>query len=306
MDIYTSLTERSLVHDASVAAAVVGVVVGPPMLIGIIGFERFGSDKKRTLLNMLTTTVCWINIWLLVIVRTLEILRFCSGPLPAVLCCFKVSLKFFLVCSMALALDAVVVTRHVYIFWLRNPAAFKDDFWHRFAAIWITTCSGILTVIGFSGSGCQSLAFRICTGTQIVANEPDLPSVLLGAVVMVSILLHVVVKVRVRIYESKAKVFPETGLIFYKTSFIKEMKNTELTSFIANLICFVIMALAVGSSIAMKSLTTENINLYPNYLLVLFVHLVAPTLFVFAFTAFLYRKEALRRFLLEELKRVCN
>ena len=306
MDLYSSLIERSLSHDVSVGVAVVSVVVGPPLLVGIIGFERFGSDKKRTLLNMLTTSVCWINIWLLVIVRTLEILRFSSGPLPSGLCCFKVSLKFFLVCSMALGLDAVAITRHVYIFWLKNPAAFKDEFWHRFAAIWITACSGILTVVGFAGTDCKSLAFRVCNGSGIVTNEQDLPSVLLGVAITTSIALHVVVKVRVWIYESKAKVFPETGLVSYKSTFIKEMKKTELSSFVANLVCFFIMASAVASSVRMKTITTENLNLYPNYLLVLFVHLVAPTLFVIAFTASLYRKQALRRFVSEELRSKFN
>ena len=306
MDLYKTLTERSLVHDSSVGVAVVSVVVGPPLLVGIIAFERFGSDKKRTLLNMLTTTVCWINIWLLVIVRSLEVLRFSSGPFPSGLCCFKVSLKFFLVCSMALALDAVAVTRHAYIFWLKNPAAFKDEFWHRFATIWITSCSSILTIVGIAGTECKSLAFRICNGTEIVTEDQDLPSVFLGAVIIFSIALHVAVKVRVQIYESKAKVFPETGLIFHKSSFIQEMKKTKLSSFIVNLICFVIMAAAVGSSIGMKTITTENLNLFPNYLLVLFVHLVAPTLFVIAFTASLYRKQALRRFVFDELRRLCT
>ena len=90
MDLYPSLTASSMPHNISIATAFASVIIGPPFLFGIIWFERFGSDKKRTLLNMFATKVCWTNILLLVIVRTLEIVRFTMGPLPFGLCCIQV------------------------------------------------------------------------------------------------------------------------------------------------------------------------------------------------------------------------
>jgi hypothetical protein len=33
--------------------------------------------------------------------------------------------------------DGIILARYVYIFRLKNPAAFPDDFWHRFLNTWI-------------------------------------------------------------------------------------------------------------------------------------------------------------------------
>jgi hypothetical protein len=33
--------------------------------------------------------------------------------------------------QLMLFLDCIVFARYVYIFWLKNPAAFHDDFWNR-------------------------------------------------------------------------------------------------------------------------------------------------------------------------------
>jgi hypothetical protein len=89
-DLYPSLTASSVSHDASVGLAVASVVAVPPLLLVVIWFERFGSDKKRTLINMMATKVCWINLLILYTVRAAEIVRFTAGPLPKALCCFQV------------------------------------------------------------------------------------------------------------------------------------------------------------------------------------------------------------------------
>ncbi len=33
--------------------------------------------------------------------------------------------------QLMLFLDCIVFARYVYIFWLKNPAGFHDDFWNR-------------------------------------------------------------------------------------------------------------------------------------------------------------------------------
>ena len=41
--------------------------------------------------------------------------------------------------------DCIALTRYMYIFCLKNPAAFKDDFWCRVAVAWIKAFSFLIT-----------------------------------------------------------------------------------------------------------------------------------------------------------------
>ena len=90
-----------------IGVATFGIIIGTPLLYGIISFERLGQFGKRTLLNMLSATICWINIWQMVIDRTLEIILFTTGPWPYYLCNIKVGFKVFLISSMALVLNVI-------------------------------------------------------------------------------------------------------------------------------------------------------------------------------------------------------
>jgi hypothetical protein len=46
-----------------------------PSLYGIIWFERFGSDSKRTLINQLFASVCWYLMVLILFLQTPVIFR---------------------------------------------------------------------------------------------------------------------------------------------------------------------------------------------------------------------------------------
>jgi hypothetical protein len=54
-----------------------------------------------------------------------------------VFCYLKMVLRNIFVCVFFLYIDGTIVMRYVYIFWLKNPAAFNDEFWSRFIFIWI-------------------------------------------------------------------------------------------------------------------------------------------------------------------------
>jgi hypothetical protein len=42
---------------------------------------------------------------------------------------------------MFLYFDLIILSRYVYIFHLKNPAAFDDDFWALFLNLWVTFAS---------------------------------------------------------------------------------------------------------------------------------------------------------------------
>ena len=53
---YSTLMETNVWKVVAVGYAIVSIIVQVVLLYGIIWFERFGSDKRRTLLNMLVSS----------------------------------------------------------------------------------------------------------------------------------------------------------------------------------------------------------------------------------------------------------
>ena len=104
---------------------------------GIIWYERFGTDNRRTLTNKLLTNLCW-TIILSVFISFFNVARYVFGPLPELYCFFQLLLKVVSKTIILLFLDSILLTRYLMIFWLKNPGAVKDDFWASFLGLWIT------------------------------------------------------------------------------------------------------------------------------------------------------------------------
>jgi hypothetical protein len=60
---------------------------------GIIWYEKYGSDKKRIIINRLLTSICWTGIEFYLLVIPVEVARYILGPLPEFVCSFHLMLK---------------------------------------------------------------------------------------------------------------------------------------------------------------------------------------------------------------------
>ena len=64
-------------------------------------------------------------------------------------------------------LYANVSERYMYIFHLKNPAAFNDDFWYLFIKIWVNGFSVLVQFAWQFRAPRQPLGFYICSGTDL-------------------------------------------------------------------------------------------------------------------------------------------
>ena len=126
----------------------ISICVLIPVLYSIIWYEKFGSDKKRTVLNKLVGSVCWYTIVVYMVVQIPELIRYCYGPLPTFLCYLHLIIKSTLAIQLMLIFDAISILRYIFIFWLKNPYNFSDDFWNVFINLWISSFS-LMTQIVF-------------------------------------------------------------------------------------------------------------------------------------------------------------
>ena len=103
--------------------------------LGIIWFERFGSDLKRICINRLISSLCWTIILWFILAHPLAIFLYFYRPLPEFFCFYLVFLNQTVLVQCILFYDAIIIVRFVLIFYLKNPQNFHDDFWYCYINI---------------------------------------------------------------------------------------------------------------------------------------------------------------------------
>ena len=72
---FRSLLENYPYRYSTVGLCLAMISVIVPMFYSIIWYERFGSDKKRTIINQLVSEICWNAIFGCITVQTLASVR---------------------------------------------------------------------------------------------------------------------------------------------------------------------------------------------------------------------------------------
>jgi len=96
---------------------------------GIIWFEYFGSDLKRIFINRIVSSVCWTILEGFLLFQTPDMLLYFYRPFPSWICNIQIILRHAFVLQVPLLLDAMLIARYIFIFWMKNPLQFDDIFW---------------------------------------------------------------------------------------------------------------------------------------------------------------------------------
>ena len=279
--------------------------LGPPLLLAIIWFERFGSDKKRTILNMFVNMNCWNCIALVLLGQVPEIVIYSAGPLPPMLCNIHSVIRESIICSILMYIDAIIVFRFVYIFKLKNPAAFRDDFWCLFVSLWIYIFDLIAVGTLNIWANFQSVPTFICTG-QIAVLPSKSFDIVLSFFAVNSALLHFTINLIIYFYKRKFKILIETNKkqILAKLFDLKNIEVNSLATVGTDFLGICMFFTAVASYHKLSAVNPKNFKVYPNYLFLLYLDLIAPSLSIIFVIVLFFRKKALRSSLQENLKSI--
>jgi len=273
----------------------------------IIWYERYGSDKKRTLINKLVSSICWNTLLWCCTVQSLYTVRFAFGPLPPFLCFFLFILKKTIVINYALLLNAITFIRYIFIFWLNNPAAFNDDFWCVFINIWTFGFSFIFQFLRAVVPGNQLLEHHICTGedpTPILL----LPSFGRGYIETFGLVLHVCIYIRIALYKKKqANTFGPVGRSkFLKNLILSDVDKRSISSFATNVCCILVIASGMVLATIGKFDSCSDFKSFPKYLYVYYTYLFIPGFFsIFIFLVFNFRNKDLKQIISRQFSK-CN
>ena len=140
------------------------IVLVVAVSFSIIWFEKFGSDKKRIIINQCVSSICWTLIVWQMTIQLSAIARMLFGPLPHSFCFWFYVLRRALITKMFLIINAVTITRYIFIFWLKNPGAFNDEFWMRFINIWTSVFCLMISFIQAFFPNQKLPLYNLCIG----------------------------------------------------------------------------------------------------------------------------------------------
>ena len=300
-DFFSGIFENRPEKIISIIFSAVGGSILMPLVYGIIWFEHHGSDLKRTLLNKLVSSLCWSCMEWFFIIQLLDMVRYIYGPLPAGLCLFNLHLRFAIFTQQMLFMDGIILTRYVFIFCLRNPFAFNDDFWYLVINIWIVAFSFMNQVVMALMPGRSTLYFYICSGRSPLKDQ-DIPAKVGLAqqlLTVVSILLHIYVLIKIHLYNKKVTITQTFRSTFAKMSIFKNSLSDLTTCFCTTILGSVVVIFTWKAN----QVPVKDFNCYPNYLYEYFFRMMWPIIFGFTLVLLYYfRNEKLRSTIAAELR----
>jgi hypothetical protein len=283
----------------SISFAIISSAVNLILLYGIIWYEHYGTDFKRTLTNKLLTSICWTLMYG-AFICSWDIVRYLFGPLAKLICLFLVIAKNSIKTQTVLFLDAIVITRYVFIFWLKNPGRIDDDFWCWFLSLWIIGFSHIVNFAIYFLPVRQPLYYYTCADLDPRA---DLAHRLKAPAVfeIFSLILHVVIRFKIMLHKcGKTQVEPNIG---YKKITLENLEKKSIGDFTSNICGVLGLAFVSLFSLKTNSLISPEVNDFPNYLYLYIYQLICPYLVSYTITfVCYYRYQPLRKTVFREAK----
>lgn len=268
-------------------------------MLGIIYFEKFGSDKKRTLINKLVSLICQFNLEFVIFASSTSLLRCIRGPFSLTNCYLQLFFRNVYLAQQLISLNSVLLSRYIFIFYLKNPLAFQDEFWSLFVNIWIRLSTFIFHLALFQLPGIEASFLSICSGTKPdVDKKKIMNSLNVNLLVPFTIINHIVVLLRIHFYKRK------TIRVEQMTTRYPENSATNLYD-VTTSVAMAGLFLLTGSFIVLSNkLTMEDYMQTKWFIFNHFFFLCWPPVF-FTIIGLLYylKHEELRKFIMEEIKK---
>ena len=198
-------------------------------------------------------------------------------------------------------LIGINIIRYIFIFWLKNPVAFKDDFWNVFLNIWIIGFAICTQVMVFMTPGREVLYFYICTGRNPKLDEhiPLKRHFHMAVIVLISVIFQVFASIRVFFFKQKLRPSTATPAVLFQCS-LNSGILMDLTTSAAIILLFMLMLALIH---IINFTPAHELNCFPNYLYEYTLRMLVPEIFSLAVVFFhYYRHPSLRSTLKMELR----
>ena len=278
-DFFSGVVEMRPSLIASMRFCVIAGVIITLLAYGLIWFDSYSSDMKRTFLSRIMILQFHASMVYTLVANPTDLLRYIYGPLPKGFCTGSFFLKYYLVLIAILALDLTLLCRCLMISVLKNPAAFQDKFWSRFAPAWILLFSFIIQLVIMMQPGKDFAEVWICTGedpsTQTNLEYKSL--IIFRSMQVGSLLLHIVVGAAIKIYQRKIEKQKSTFHPRSKMYWIISTADKSPLNIFENVLAMSVFALAIGLQAMRRIENLALLNSYPGYITEHFFTFIRPS-----------------------------
>ena len=290
---FKKLYENNAIKISMVCISVPLSIIVITLSYGIIWYEKFGTDQKRTMINKLVASFSWIWFEWYLFAQAISTIGLCVGPLPPIICAFSQILKTSIKYQLLLCVEAIEITKYFFIFHLKNPSGVQDGFWSLFINGWILGFCNIFTFNMFFIDGQKPVLYYICIGSDVITH-PNENKRSNGILEITILLIYIFIQCRIFLYKRKNRIL---GLADSKLS------SNSLSSFSASFLSTITMCIAIFMTVKLNAMKLSDIEVYPNYIYVQFYNLIIPNIFGFMMTFVYYvTHPAMTRTLLQNLK----
>jgi hypothetical protein len=265
-DFFSFILISSPIKTLSLVICSIAVIGVPILSYGVIWYDRNGPDKKRTFLNRLVVFLCYALVEMFLTIQLTEIIRQCYRPMPKLYCHIKAIARPMYITQLLLYLDAMAISRYLFIFVLKNPAAFPDNFWIRYVNIWIKSACFIGNNVWSYMAEHEVLNYYICSGED-PTEDFKRPLKSYGFVETVSILIYLFVFVRIQVFKHTRKSqLAVTHSCFIKSQYLEEINALSLKTFLVNVAGLAIFVMLLGSTMVMNRIKPNELQNHKTFI----------------------------------------
>ena len=263
---FESVFEDRPMKTLSVLISVLGAIFTVPLIYGIIWFEE--NNHFRTLINQLVSSICWYLIGYILLVQLFTVFLYIHGPFGSFLCSLDIIFRNVMAMQAIFLLEAIVITKFVFVYVLKNPVAIHDEFLRVFINLSTFTLSFLSQSVYMAMPGRNPLAYYICIGSfplsKISLQTPVKVNLPVFALLIMSVCVHIYTALKVRKLKKKVTVVKtvEEKVNKRKKVFNVLTDSHMLASFTSN--AFSMALLIVGSliNLAFNRVEPQHLNEY--------------------------------------------
>jgi hypothetical protein len=293
--------ENKLLKTIFVSISTVVYSFNALLFYGIIWYERYGSDTKRILTNKIVSMICWNNLVIIPVVVVTDVAIYFFGPLKEEYCFAFLVLRNIVKSDFLFLLNAIILSRYILIFWLKNPASVNDDFWSLYVCLLSVLCSSVFNISVFLLPQKHSIFYYSCSDLDPTIHQHLEKPKTAQLEVLICFLLHLVIIIKIKCFRAKQQQQPSTTQVATVANPSSETTlqkiDKEALADIALNVCNIFCAIVyVSLQLKVNSFTLKEANEFPNYIYMYAYQLWMPCIASFAVSFGYYaRRPKLRK-----------
>ena len=279
-DYFGGLMENRPSKICSVVFSQLGNCIALLSIYSIIWYEKFGTTEYKTVINRLNVQCWWTSFVYYGFFQQLEIVRYIFGPMPWALCQLNIFAKLFAPMYLVLLLDFIIITRYLFIFWIKNPVGLNDEMLGTFFTLWSLLFTFISQSVLIMMPGKEFPDIWFCSGLDPNSSleQGDISIFGYNIFKLLSLVLHIAIGVRIKLYKWKVQKENNKYDPRSKVTWLFHMGKNSIISISESLIPGIIVTVAILPKPPRQELVLDTFNHYPECLHEYYFTLIRPVL----------------------------